>query len=135
MHSDTPAVSPAIPAVFTAAAQTCAGREQLGSGAMHRPGGATGCGNRVLVFTPRSFHDARRVIEAVRAQQTVIVNSAWLEDSPGQRLIDFVCGGIAAMCGQVHRVAEEVFLFAPAAVRVQGPAEGDLARSASHPRH
>lgn len=74
----------------------------------------------MLVFTPRSLQDARTVIEAVRGNRTVLVNSAWLEDSPGQRLIDFVCGGIEAICGQVHRVAEEVFLFAPAGTRVQG---------------
>lgn len=81
----------------------------------HAAGGAT----QVLVFTPRSLNDARTVIEAVRAHRTVVVNSAWLEDSPGQRLIDFVCGGIEAICGQVHRIAEEVFLFAPAGTRVQ----------------
>lgn len=77
-------------------------------------------GSQVLVLTPRSLNDARTVIAAVRADRTVVVNSAWLEDSPGQRLIDFVCGGIQAICGQVHRIAEEVFLFAPAGTRVQG---------------
>jgi cell division inhibitor SepF len=77
-----------------------------------------GIATQVLVFTPRSVEDARRVIEAVRARHTVLVNAAWLEDSPGQRLIDFACGGISALCGQVHRIAEEVFLFAPAAVAV-----------------
>jgi cell division inhibitor SepF len=83
-------------------------------------------GRQVLVLTPRSFHDARTVIEAVRDNRTVLVNSAWLEDSPGQRLIDFVCGGIAAICGQVHRIAEEVFLFAPASVRVHAAREGAM---------
>jgi cell division inhibitor SepF len=76
-------------------------------------------GTQVLVFTPRSVQDARRVIQAVQARHTVLVNAAWLEDGPGQRLIDFVCGGIAALCGQVHRIAEEVFLFAPAAAVVR----------------
>jgi cell division inhibitor SepF len=74
----------------------------------------------VLVLTPRSFNDARLVIAAVRANRTVLVNAGWLEDSPGQRLIDFACGGMTAIRGQVHRVAEEVFLFAPAAVRGRG---------------
>jgi cell division inhibitor SepF len=76
--------------------------------------------SEVLVLTPRSFNDARLVIEAVRANRMVLVNSGWLEDSPGQRLIDFACGGMAAICGQVHRIAEEVFLFAPAAALVRG---------------
>ncbi|MGL6134398.1 MAG: cell division protein SepF [Prochlorococcaceae cyanobacterium] len=90
-----------------------------------------GYGRQVLVFTPRSFCDARRVIEAVRAHHTVLVNSAWLEDSPGQRLIDFVCGGTAAICGQVHRIAEEVFLFAPGDVLVHGDCGAAAARPAT----
>ena len=62
--------------------------------------------------------DARQVIEAVRQNSSVVVNSAWMEDAPGQRLIDFICGGMAAIEAQTHRIAEEVFLFAPAKARV-----------------
>ncbi|MEX1315573.1 MAG: cell division protein SepF [Synechococcaceae cyanobacterium] len=121
MHSDRPATTPAL----TPAVLDPAGGERRGSAPLRLQKAPLGIGGQVLVFTPRSVHDARRVIEAVRANHTVLVNSAWLEDSPGQRLIDFVCGGIAAICGQVHRIAEEVFLFAPASVRVQGACEAD----------
>jgi cell division inhibitor SepF len=78
----------------------------------------------VLVVTPRSLQDARRVIEAVRQQQTVVLNAGWLEDGPGQRLIDVVCGGIAALGGRVQRIAEEVFLAAPGTVAVQRELDG-----------
>jgi cell division inhibitor SepF len=76
----------------------------------------------ILVISPRCFSEAARVIDAVRQHHTVLVNSSWLEDSPGQRLIDYVCGGMTAMGGQIHRIAEEIFLFAPAGVRVNGSA-------------
>jgi FtsZ-interacting cell division protein YlmF len=62
--------------------------------------------------------DARQVIGAVRQNSSVVVNSAWMEDAPGQRLIDFICGGMAAIEAQTHRIAEEVFLFTPARTRV-----------------
>lgn len=94
-----------------------------GSGRLPLP--RPGNGTHMLVVTPRSLQDARSVIEAVRGNHTVLVNSAWLEDSPGQRLIDVVCGGIAALRGQAHRIAEEVFLFAPGAVVVQRDHGGD----------
>ncbi len=74
---------------------------------------------QMLVMTPRSLGDARLVLEAIRDQQTVVVNSAWLEDAPGQRLIDFVCGGLEALDGQVMRIDEEVFLFAPGTARLE----------------
>jgi cell division inhibitor SepF len=67
----------------------------------------------VLVVTPRQLQDAATVIQAVRENCSVLVNSSWLEDVSGQRLIDFVCGGLEAIDGQVHRIGEEVFLFSP----------------------
>ena len=70
--------------------------------------------NAVMVITPRQLQDAGAVIRAVRENNTVVVNSSWLEDASGQRLIDFVCGGLEAIDGHVHRIAEEVFLFSPA---------------------
>jgi cell division inhibitor SepF len=73
----------------------------------------------VLVMTPRRLQDAACVIQAVRQNTNVVVNSSWLEDGPGQRLIDFVCGGLEAIDGRVHRVAEEVFLFTPGPTQVE----------------
>lgn len=73
----------------------------------------------VLVMTPRRLQDATYVIQAVRQNTNVVVNSSWLEDGPGQRLIDFVCGGLEAIDGQVHRIAEEVFLFTPGQTQVE----------------
>lgn len=75
-------------------------------------------GQSLLVVSPRVLNDAPTVIDAVRSNRVVVVNSGWLEDAPGQRLIDFICGGLAAIGGQVHRIDEEVFLFAPASARI-----------------
>jgi FtsZ-interacting cell division protein YlmF len=72
----------------------------------------------MLVITPRQLQDAATVLQAVRQNSTVVVNSSWLEDAAGQRLIDFVCGGLEAVGGTAHRIAEEVFLFAPREARV-----------------
>jgi FtsZ-interacting cell division protein YlmF len=83
-----------------------------------------GTASQLLVLTPRCLQDARAVIEAVRANRAVLVNSAWLQDSPGQRLIDVVSGGIAALRGQAHRISEEVFLFAPGMLTVRHEADG-----------
>jgi len=76
--------------------------------------------NTVLVITPRQLQDGATVLQAVRENASVVVNSSWLEDASGQRLIDFVCGGVEAMGDAAHRIAEEVFLFTPAQARVTG---------------
>ena len=76
-------------------------------------------GQRLLVITPRRLEEAQRIIEAVRENQTVVLQTANADEGVAQRLIDFACGGIAAIDGQVHRIDAETFLFAPALAKVE----------------
>ena len=62
------------------------------------------------------FEQAAEVIASVRAGRTVLLQVDHLEPDSGQRLIDFVSGGMAALAGQSHRLEDRVFLFAPASV-------------------
>lgn len=71
-------------------------------------------GQQMLVVYPRHLDDARRVIAAVQDQQAVLLDTSMVVDGEAQRLIDFACGGMAALEAQVHRISAEVFLFAPA---------------------
>ena len=71
-------------------------------------------GQRLLVIAPRRLEEAEVIIEAVRRNQTVVLQTANAEAGVAQRLIDFACGGITAIDGQVHRINEEIFLFSPA---------------------
>ena len=74
---------------------------------------------QVLVIAPRRLEEAQQIIEAVRANQAVVLQTAQAEDGVAQRLIDFACGGIAAIDGQVHRINAETFLFSPAQASVE----------------
>ena len=74
---------------------------------------------QVLVIAPRHLEEAQRIVEAVRANQTVVLQTAQAEEGVAQRLIDFACGGIAAIDGQVHRINAETFLFSPAQATVE----------------
>ena len=76
-------------------------------------------GQRVLVLAPRRLEEAQQIIEAVRENQTVVLQTANAEEGVAQRLIDFACGGIAAIDGQVHRINAETFLFSPGHARIE----------------
>ena len=102
-----------------------------GGGSPHlppRPFGADGS-PQMLVFAADRFEDAEAVIAAVRGGRTVVLNVAGLPEAVGQRLVDYVCGGLTAIDGQLHRLGEEVFLLAPplAHVEVDCPAADALA--------
>jgi cell division inhibitor SepF len=76
-------------------------------------------GQRLLVFHPRHLGDAEALIQAVRGNQSVVLDASSAEGAEAQRLIDFACGGMEAIAGQVHRIDAETFLFTPARARVE----------------
>ena len=49
----------------------------------------------------------------------MVLQTANAEEGVAQRLIDFACGGIAAIDGQVHRINAETFLFSPGHARIE----------------
>jgi cell division inhibitor SepF len=74
---------------------------------------------QVQVMAPRRLEEAQQIIEAVRDNQTVVLQTANADEGVAQRLIDFACGGMAAIDGQVHRINAETFLFSPGHARIQ----------------
>ncbi|MEB3321680.1 MAG: cell division protein SepF [Synechococcaceae cyanobacterium] len=86
----------------------------------------------VVVMTPGRFEEAELAVEAVQQMKTVVLHLGGMRPEEAQRTIDFVSGGVYAMDGQSERLAEAVFLFAPALVTIErddagddGPSTGD----------
>lgn len=76
-------------------------------------------GAQLLVFHPRQLVDAQVLILAVKDNQSVVLDASSADDGQAQRLIDFACGGMEAINGQVHRIDAETFLFSPAQGQVE----------------
>ena len=76
-------------------------------------------GQQLLVFRPQQLVDAQVLIQAVKGNQAVVLDASSADDGEAQRLIDFACGGMEAIDGQVHRIDAETFLFTPAQGRVE----------------
>lgn len=69
-------------------------------------------------MTPARFEDAMAAVQAVQRLRTVVLHLGEMEPAEAQRTIDFVSGGVYAMDGQSERLADTVFLFAPALVTI-----------------
>jgi cell division inhibitor SepF len=76
-------------------------------------------GSQLLVLRPHQLEDAQTLIQAVKRNQTVVLNASSADAGQAQRLIDFACGGMEAIDGQAHRIDAETFLFTPARARVE----------------
>jgi cell division inhibitor SepF len=73
---------------------------------------------RVHVVAPSGFPDAKEIGDKLKASQPVIVNLQGVDRDLCRRVIDFASGLAYGLGGQMEKVAEQVFLLAPANVEV-----------------
>ncbi len=83
----------------------------------------------IVVLEPRSLDDALAAAECLKARRPVIVNLRDAERDLARRIVDFICGVTYAVEGQMQRVGEEIFLFAPNTVAVTAEGARDAPRT------
>ena len=78
---------------------------------------------KMIVKEPRSYDDAKEVAEYLLKGKAVIVNIHKLNESSGTRLLDYLTGVSFAIRGSYQKVDNNVFLFAPKDMPVDGKVE------------
>lgn len=74
--------------------------------------------SKVQVLTPRSFQEVKEIGENLRREQPIIVNLQETQQDVSRRIVDFASGVCFALGGQMERVADLVYLLAPADVEI-----------------
>jgi cell division inhibitor SepF len=74
---------------------------------------------RVITIDAKSYQDARKVAEAFRAGNPVILNCTEMAEDDRKRIIDFASGLIFGNHGTIERVTKHVFLLSPVEVVVK----------------
>jgi cell division inhibitor SepF len=67
---------------------------------------------------PKNFNDAKDVADKFKDSIPVIINLQGIETDLSKRLIDFSSGLTYALDGDIHRIADRVFLLTPNNVEV-----------------
>ena len=73
---------------------------------------------QITILRCQRLEDAREAVEAIRSRHCVMVQVEDASPEEAQRIIDFLAGAIDALDGQVERIGDATFLFAPAGVTV-----------------
>ena len=81
----------------------------------------------IVVFQPNTFGEAQQVAEHIKARKTVIINMKKTDKELGKRIIDFLSGINYAVDGNVQKIADNIFLFAPAHIEVTMISDMDVA--------
>lgn len=74
----------------------------------------------VIVHEPLSYDEAPLIINDLRKRKTVVVNLEQLQSDVKRQIFDFLNGGIYALDGNIQKVTEDIFVFAPNHVAIDG---------------
>ena len=73
---------------------------------------------QVTILRSHKRSDAQEAVEAIRQRHCVLLQLDDAAPEEAQRIIDFLSGAVSSLDGQVERIGECTFLFAPAGVTV-----------------
>ncbi|GAB1476676.1 cell division protein SepF [Bacillota bacterium] len=94
-------------------------KESADARVVHMAGRATGPNQfKMIVIEPQGFDECPRLVDSLKAKKPVIINLEKIETDTARKIFDFLSGGTYALNGNVQKVANNIFLFAPENVDV-----------------
>ncbi len=82
---------------------------------------------RLVIFKPREFEDAQQIVEHIKSKKPVLVNLEETDNLEAKRIIDFISGATFALDGNMQKVSQQIFVFAPANVEVNAEIRREIA--------
>lgn len=73
---------------------------------------------KMVVIEPKSLDECRRLVDNLRARKPVIINLERVETELARKMFDFLGGATYALSGNVQRVTQNIFIFAPNNVNI-----------------
>ncbi|MEJ6348327.1 cell division protein SepF [Holzapfeliella sp. He02] len=76
--------------------------------------------NKIFLFEPRVYSDAKNVAEQVLNNGACIINFSRMEDDQAKRVVDFLTGTVYSLNGKIERVGDKIFLATPPKFEIDG---------------
>lgn len=73
---------------------------------------------KMIVIEPKSFDECPKLVDNLKAKKPVIINLEKVESDIARKIFDFLSGATYALNGNVQKVANNIFIFAPENVDV-----------------
>ena len=72
----------------------------------------------VSIFSPTSYEDVGKIIDALKSNKTAIVHLTELKAETAIRVLDMLSGAIYALGGGVYEMEKNIFMFSPSGIEV-----------------
>lgn len=68
---------------------------------------------KLVLIEPKSFDECPKLVDFLKGRRPVIINLEKLETEVARKIFDFMSGATYALEGNVQKVANNIFIFAP----------------------
>ena len=79
---------------------------------------------KLVVIEPKSFEECPKLVDSLKGRRPVIINLEKIETEVARKIFDFLSGATYALNGNVQKVANNIFIFAPESVDIAANQEG-----------
>ena len=73
---------------------------------------------KLVVIEPKSFDECPKLVDSLKGRRPVIINLEKIETETAKKIFDFLSGATYALNGNVQKVANNIFMFAPESVDI-----------------
>ena len=73
---------------------------------------------KLVVIEPKSFDECPKLVDSLKGRRPVIINLEKIETEVAKKIFDFFSGATYALNGNVQKVANNIFIFAPESVDI-----------------
>lgn len=81
---------------------------------------------KMLILEPLAFEDVRSYVMHLKNKRALILRLNRMDRGEAQRIVDFMSGATHALEGNMRKLGERIFCFAPSTVEIEGDAAADF---------
>ncbi|PWM66125.1 MAG: cell division protein SepF [Eubacteriales Family XIII. Incertae Sedis bacterium] len=78
---------------------------------------------KLVVIEPKGFDECPKLVDNLKSRKPVIINLEKIESDTARKIFDFLSGATYALNGNVQKVANNIFVFAPENVDITASVE------------
>ncbi|QHI74005.1 cell division protein SepF [Aminipila terrae] len=68
---------------------------------------------KMVVIEPKGFDECPKLVDNLKAKKPIIINLEKIESDTARKIFDFLSGATYAVNGNVQKIANNIFVFAP----------------------
>ncbi len=73
---------------------------------------------KMVVIEPESFEESPKLVDSIKAKKPIIINLEKIDSDTARKIFDFLSGATYALNGNVQKIANNIFVFAPENVAI-----------------